>query len=141
MTRTDPLRARLVELAYAGDEDARACLLEALPATLPPRVAVHFRDREIRAVALWLRTRAPTISDRQLARLLELTGDRLTAGRAMPKQALLAHLTMDDCIVLWRRLEPIATHDRRWPRERMLRNILAEKVGNNTPVEAARAAA
>ncbi len=130
----------MVELARAGDDEAWAFMLDAMPATLPGRVAVRFRNSEILAIAAWLRTRVPDISDRKIASLLEAAGDAIASRRGLPMLAQGSMLTRGELTVLRNRLEPLVGADRSWPRQRMLRNILAEGVGNSTPLSIARAA-
>lgn len=134
------LRGRLVERARAGDNEAWGCLLDALPATLPARVADRFRDAEIRAIAAWLRDIG--LSNWRISRLLESAGDAILTRRGLPTLPQISTiLDREEQIVLRHRLEPLLGTERSWPRERRMRTILAEGSGNSTPVETARDAA
>jgi hypothetical protein len=135
------LRNRIIELAFAGDEVAQSCMVDAVPDELPDRVTIRFRNVEIRAIAAWLRSLVPEISDRRIARLLEAAGDALASRRGLAMLPAGASLTRDEMIILRHRLEPLLGTDRPWPRQRMLRNILAEGVGNTPPISIARDAA
>lgn len=77
------LRDHLVKLALAGDTDALARLLNALPIDLPPEFARELRDADYRQLAGLVRRYLPGESNKSIAKMIGAAVIRVQQNRRL----------------------------------------------------------
>jgi hypothetical protein len=124
------LRDDLLKRWRAGDVDALAVLLGAVPVDLPSQVRRRERERRIARLAEWLFVALPGSKTNAIATLIADAGDRLDRGRGLDGERF-DRLTAAErhelerevrAILIW---APARQDGARWPCPRTIHGIVS----------------
>jgi len=124
------LHDELARRAKAGDEEARADLLAAVPRDLPAAVVRAHRDAALRAMAGFLIANIPGMSISAAASFLATAGDQIERGRRLGDRSPFARLLPAERAALEvdiRRVQAWSKTPEKWVKRRQLLNILLGK--------------
>lgn len=121
---TAAMRKDILERLRQGDPTAIDDLGMVLPSTLAPRSVIAIRDREIRALAVWLRSLSPTLSNRRIASIIAAAGDSAVARRRISDRPPFTGFDSAERTELEKRVARIVWLVEKWPGRATIRAVL-----------------